>query len=166
MTQQTYQEKRNHDRIPLALFGHMRLSGGDEFACLTRDISAGGLSVEAPRACNMAGEKVTIALNGIGELEGLIVRNFDGGFAIALTISEQRQAELARQLDEICLHSPLSLIEIPLAHIPDGVWLDESFAIKLDAKMRRGEEEVKGRMRAQLRRNENGQAEFDFLASA
>jgi hypothetical protein len=166
MTQKIYQEKRNHDRMPLALFGHMRLSSGDEFACLTRDISAGGLSVEAPRACNMTGEKVTISLNGIGELEGMIVRNFDSGFAIALTISEQRQAELASQLDEICLHSPLSLIEIPLAHIPDGAWLDESFTLKIDAKMRRGEEEVKGRMRAQMRRNGNGQAEFYFLASA
>lgn len=166
MTQKIYQEKRNHDRMPLALFGHMRLSSGDEFACLTRDISAGGLSVEVPRTCNMAGEKVTISLNGIGELEGLIVRNFDGGFAIALTISEQRQAELASQLDEICLQSPLSLIEIPLAHIPDGAWLDESFTLKIDAKMRRGEEEVTGRMRAQMRRNANGQAEFDFLASA
>lgn len=114
----------------------------------------------------MAGEKVTISLNGIGDLEGLIVRNFKGGFAIALTISEERQAELASQLDEICLHSPLSLIEIPLAHIPDGAWLDESFTLKIDAKMRRGEEEVTGRMRAQMRRNANGQAEFDFLASA
>lgn len=166
MTQKIYQEKRNHDRMPLALFGHMRLSSGDEIACLTRDISAGGLSVEAPRACNMAGEKVTSSLNGIGDLEGLIVRNFKGGFAIALTISEERQAELASQLDEICLHSPLSLIEIPLAHIPDGAWLDESFTLKIDAKMRRGEEEVTGRMRAQMRRNANGQAEFDFLASA
>ncbi len=166
MTQKIYQEKRNHDRMPLALFGHMRLSSGDEIACLTRDISAGGLSVEAPRACNMAGEKVTVGLNGIGELEGLIVRNFKGGFAIALTISEERQAELASQLDEICLHSPLSLIKIPLAHIPDGAWLDESFTLKIDAKMRRGEEKVTGRMRAQMRRNANGQAEFDFLVSA
>jgi len=158
------QGMRRHERTPLALFGHYALADGLAVPCEMRDVSAGGFALAAPAAAK-TGELVTLHLDRIGELEGEIVRSFDGGFAIALTITAERQQELATRLREIYETSALGLIEVPLS--PDG-GADTALlgAVTFDAAMMRGDMRVSGETTARVTRNADGAAELDFICAS
>jgi hypothetical protein len=146
---------RRHERVPLALFGQYTSSEGANLPCLTTDVSPAGLAMSAPAGATL-GERVTLHLDRIGQLEGEIVRSFDGGFAIALAISAERQEELAGQIRAIFETSALALIEAT-----DMSLLGE--AVKFDAALTRGETQVLGETTARVTRNAEGGAELEFL---
>lgn len=155
---------RQHVRTPLALFGHYTLANGFSMPCATRDLSEGGVALAAP-VHGEAGERVTLHLDKIGQLDGEIVRSFDGGFAIALTISEERRQDLAAQMRAICESSALSLIEMPM--LPNGD-MDMSLfgdAVTFDAAMTRGDQSMKGETTARVTRTASGGAEVEFLCA-
>ncbi len=155
---------RRHARTPLALFGHYTLESGLALPCATRDLSEGGVALAAP-ADGQLGERVTLHLDKIGQLDGEIVRSFDGGFAIALTISEERRQELAAQMRTIFESSALGLIEMPM--LPDGD-MDMSLlgdAVAFDAAMTRGDQRLQGETTARVTRNASGGAELEFLCA-
>lgn len=155
---------RQHVRTPLALFGHYTLADGFSLPCETKDLSEGGVALAAP-VHGQAGERVTLHLEKIGQLDGEIVRSFEGGFAIALTISEERRQDLAAQMRAICESSALGLIEMPL--LPDGE-MDMSLlgdAVTFDAAMTRGDQRVQGETTARVTRTAGGGAELEFLCA-
>jgi hypothetical protein len=150
-------DMRRHERVPLALFGHYTRANDAVIPCLTTDLSQSGIAVSAQGGA--LGEQVTLHLNGIGELDGEIVRSFNGGFAIALHISPERQADLTNRIHAIYENSALSLIEMPL-------WADGSTdrmfdAIMLDAQMRCGSRRLSGETSGRLVRGAQG-AELEF----
>lgn len=149
---------RRHERTPLALFGHYTLADGLSLPCETKDVSEGGLALAAPSG-GQAGESVTIHLDRIGQLEGEIVRSFDGGFAIALKISPERQQELAAQMRAIYETSALGLIEMPMT--PDG---DADLGLTFDSAMMRGDTRVEGETSARMVRNADGATELQFIS--
>jgi len=154
---------RRHSRTPLALFGHYTVADGPALPCETKDLSEGGVALAAPLGAR-AGERVTLHLDRIGDLEGEIVRSFDGGFAIALTISEERRQELAAQVRAIVENSALGLLEMPL--LPDG---DADFgligeAVTFDAAVTRGGARVAGETTARVTRNADGAPELEFIS--
>ncbi|MDB5544613.1 MAG: pilus assembly protein PilZ [Hyphomicrobiales bacterium] len=155
---------RRHARTPLALFGHYTLESRLALPCATRDLSEGGVALATPVDAQ-AGERVTLHLDKIGQLDGEIVRSFDGGFAIALTISDERRQELAAQMRAICESSALGLIEMPM--LPDGDMDMALFgnAVTFDAAMTRGDERVQGETTARVTRGASGVAELEFLCA-
>lgn len=158
-------DMRRHDRVPLSLFGHYQLANGAEIPCATRDVSEGGVAVSAAER-GAPGEKVTLRLDHLGALEGEIVRSFDGGFAIALTVTPERQAELAAYIQWLYARTAVSLIEAPLTG--DGA-IDESVlgaSFKIDAAMTRGADHLSGETAARLRRNASGQTEMEFFVGS
>jgi hypothetical protein len=151
-------DMRRHERVPLALFGHFSLGDDVELACQTTDVSESGVALKAP-AGGEPGEKVTLHLDGIGQLEGAIVRGFEGGFAISLQISPERQAELNARIQAIYANSALSLIETPLFSSDDPNGLSE--AIRLGAEMTRGSQQLSGGTSGRVIQGAHG-AEVEF----
>ena len=159
-------DNRRYERVPLALVGHFRLSDGLLQPCITRDMSGSGIAVSAQDENIRAGDRVTLQLEEIGEVEGQIVRSFDGGFAIALNIGPDRQMELADRMQDLFARSPLALLETPMT--ADG-FVDESFAglmPSVGARMTHAGETRVGHSKTVLRRNLAGQTEIEFRSQA
>ncbi|MFM2444437.1 MAG: hypothetical protein RJB09_1623 [Pseudomonadota bacterium] len=150
-------DMRRHERVPLALFGHYMRANDAVIPCFTTDLSQSGIALSAQGG--EIGEQVTLHLNGIGELDGEIVRSFEGGFAIALHILPERQADLTKRIHAIYENSALSLIEMPLL---EDARVDSLFdSIMLDAQMTRGAQRLSGETSGRFVRGAQG-AELEF----
>lgn len=68
-----------------------------EYPCRLSDISVGGAAILAPVEVEM-GERIVAYLDELGGLEGTVVRQFQGGFAIALKASQHKREKLAAQI--------------------------------------------------------------------
>lgn len=68
-----------------------------EFPCRLNDISVGGAAIMAPVEVEI-GERIVVYFDEIGGLEGVVVRTFEGGFAIALKATQHKREKLAAQI--------------------------------------------------------------------
>jgi hypothetical protein len=68
-----------------------------EYPCKLIDISVGGLAMMAPVPVD-DGEHIVVYFDQLGGLEGTVVRQFRGGFAIQLTATRHKREKLAAQL--------------------------------------------------------------------
>ncbi|MDX2309528.1 MAG: PilZ domain-containing protein [Hyphomicrobium sp.] len=90
-------EHRRHKRVAIPLLGRFMRESKHEYPCKLNDISAGGMAVSSPVAVRV-GERIIAYFDHIGGLEGTVVRNFDGGFAMTLNITAHKREKLAAQL--------------------------------------------------------------------
>lgn len=90
-------DRRRHKRYPLALLGRFMRANKQEFPCRLNDISVGGASFMSPVEVDI-GERIVAYLDEIGGIEGVVVRTFEGGFAISLTVSQHKREKLAAQI--------------------------------------------------------------------
>ncbi len=74
------------------------LSDRREFDCEIRDISGSGLSLLGPEA-GAPCDRVVVYVEEIGRLEGILVRTFEGGFAIEFLLTPFKQEKLLRTLE-------------------------------------------------------------------
>jgi hypothetical protein len=88
------QERRRHRRVPLALPGRGLAASTGEFACTLVDVSPGGARI-ASKTPPKAGERVVLLFDGIGRMEGDVVRAGQAGFAVRLSISQRKRDRLA-----------------------------------------------------------------------
>ncbi len=70
------------------------LANKEEYPCRTVDASPGGLRVSAP-ARGSVGERVVFYFEELGRLEGMIVRQVEEGFAVALILSQSKRERIA-----------------------------------------------------------------------
>ena len=75
------QDRRRHRRVALALPGRFMLEDGSEHACECIDISAVGVRLRAAKA-GAWGSRVVVYIEGVGRMEGHLVRRAPGWFAI------------------------------------------------------------------------------------
>ncbi|HEV2518172.1 MAG TPA: PilZ domain-containing protein [Devosia sp.] len=68
------------------------------FACRARSVTAHEAVVNAP-VSGMAGDGLTMTLQGLGIVRGRISRVLDGGFAVAFDCTEQERAALGARID-------------------------------------------------------------------
>ncbi len=88
-------DRRRHRRVAIALAGRYMLEDGSEYPCECVDISAGGLRLRAAKA-GPWGSRVIAYIEGIGRIEGHLVRRASGWFAIetrGTTRKEERVEE-------------------------------------------------------------------------
>jgi len=87
-------DQRRHRRLPLAMPGRYLDPVRGEFRCKLVDVSPGGARVlaEVPPA---VGERVVMLFEGLGRLEGDVVRAGRAGFAIRFTHSQRKRDRLA-----------------------------------------------------------------------
>lgn len=86
------QEKRRHRRVRLAAPGRGLAASVGEFACTLVDISPGGARV-ATKFPPRRGERVVLLFDGIGRMEGEVVRAGRSGFALRSSASSQRKRD-------------------------------------------------------------------------
>jgi len=104
------QERRRHQRVKVALPGRFMLEDRREFPCRTINISPGGVAIET-YVRGAPGEKIIAYLNQIGRVEGILVRHFDNGFAVKLTMPAVKREKLADQLTWLANRQDLGMAE-------------------------------------------------------
>ena len=90
-----FAERRSHERSRVAVSGRVMLANRRELSCTIIDASQGGIAVLA-RERGAVGEHVVLYVEGVGRLQGQVVRHFDGGFALRVT-GNSRAADLLVQ---------------------------------------------------------------------
>jgi len=93
-------ERRRHPRIALSSPGRFMAEDGSEHTCTVRDISLVGLGIMSDRQVT-PGEHIIIYLDDLGRFEGLVVRVFEGGFAIETSLTGPRRDRVAERLEAI-----------------------------------------------------------------
>lgn len=91
-------EKRAHPRVNGEIAANILINNSENGVARVLDVSAGGIGFLFKGDVSM-GDHVIAHLDGGTRLEGDVARVFDGGFAIALTMSEHKRRRLAEALD-------------------------------------------------------------------
>jgi hypothetical protein len=103
-------ERRRHQRVKIALPGRFMREDREEFACVTIDVSPGGVALSSQGGVQM-GEKVIAYLRQVGRLEGRVSRVLDYGFAMQLKLSASKRDRLADQLTWLANRHALGMPE-------------------------------------------------------
>lgn len=93
----TSADRRRHRRVPIALLGRFMRQNKQEFPCKLHDISVGGAAIMAPVDVEID-ERIVAYIDQLGGLEGIVVRTFEGGFGMRLSITPHKREKLAAQL--------------------------------------------------------------------
>ncbi len=104
------EERRRHGRVKVRLPGRFMRASREEFACMTINMSPGGVAFESEEEVDV-GERIVSYVEQIGRLEGRVVREFEGGFAIAMKLSPPKRERLAVQLTWLANRFALGLPE-------------------------------------------------------
>ncbi len=172
-------DRRQYRRVNVRIFGRFMREDKQEFPCRIINMSAGGMAMLAPVACQM-GERIVAYLDNFGRIEGTVVRCFEGGFAIEITASAVRREKIANLLTWAVNQENLGLDATTRAHerkippkpeskliLPDGETVEcrvidvslSGASISIDRKPAIGTVVVLGRMRGTVvRRHDTGVA--------
>lgn len=103
-------EERQFQRVELTLFGRYMLSNRQEFPCQVLNMSPGSAAMMTPHMGRI-GERVIAYVDHVGRLEGVILRHFDGGFAMSISATERKRDKLAAKLTWLANRHELNLPE-------------------------------------------------------
>ncbi len=103
--------KRTYVRRRLAVLVRYITNGGRESAGRLQDISEGGLFMATSTPIAI-GEEIILYPDGLGRLNGKIVRKDDGGVAVEFDLSDVQKTYLAKRIDAAVSGTPyLKLME-------------------------------------------------------
>lgn len=103
-------ERRRHERIELRLPGRYMIENIGEFPCETIDVSPGGLRLKGPKL-GPWGSRVVAYIEGLGRVEGHIVRKSRGWIAISLRTLPFKEDRLANKINWLAERSSEDGIE-------------------------------------------------------
>ena len=104
------EDRRHHNRVKVDLLGRFMLENQAEFPCRVDNVSPGGIAVISavePRHT----ERVILYVDHIGRIEGTVVRQFNGGFAVQIQATDRKREKLAAQLTWLANRHELALPE-------------------------------------------------------
>src|SRR5579863_6676407 len=104
------EERRRHSRVKVRLPGQFMRENRKEFPCMTIDLSVGGVAFAADERVEI-GERIIAYLTHIGRIEGRVVREFQGGFAISMKVPGLKRERLADQLTWLANRQELGMPE-------------------------------------------------------
>jgi PilZ domain len=104
------EERRRHSRVKVRLPGQFMRENRREFPCVTLDMSPGGVAFSADERVDIA-ERIVAYLDHVGRVEGRVVREFQGGFAIAMKLPQLKRDRLADQLTWLANRHELGMPE-------------------------------------------------------
>jgi hypothetical protein len=90
-------DRRRHKRVMVALPGRCLLEDGSEQPCECIDISAGGLRLRAAKA-GPWGSRVVVYLDGVGRVEGHLIRRAPDWFAIETRGSSRKEERVEERI--------------------------------------------------------------------
>ena len=82
-------DRRRFQRVEVHLPGRYMLDDGSEYPCVCIDVSVGGVRLRAAQA-GPWGSRVVAYIEGIGRLEGYIVRRAPGWFALETRVTPRK----------------------------------------------------------------------------
>jgi hypothetical protein len=103
-------ERRRHRRVAVNLFGRFMREDKREYPCQVVNMSAGGMAMVAPVKCG-DGERIVAYLDNLGRIEGVVVRSFEGGFAVRILASLYKRERIANLLTWLINQKALGLGE-------------------------------------------------------
>jgi hypothetical protein len=103
-------ERRRYRRVRVNLLGRFMLEDRHEYPCQTVDMSPGSLALLTPISGRI-GERVVVYIDHVGRIEGEIVRNFEGGFALTINATLRKKDKLAAKLTWLANRHELNLPE-------------------------------------------------------
>jgi hypothetical protein len=103
-------DRRRHQRVPVSLFGRFMREDKQEYPCQVINMSAGGMAVISPVACQ-TGERIVAYLDNLGRIEGIVARPFEGGFAVRILASLYKRERIANLLTWLVNQRSLGLGE-------------------------------------------------------
>ncbi|MBC8013675.1 MAG: PilZ domain-containing protein [Methyloceanibacter sp.] len=103
-------ERRKHLRVPVNVFGRFMREDKQEYPCQVINMSAGGMALLAPVNCDL-GERIVAYLDNLGRIEGVVVRAFEGGFAVRILASLHKRERIANLLTWLVNQRALGLGE-------------------------------------------------------
>jgi PilZ domain len=103
-------ERRRHRRVPVTVVGRFMREDKQEYPCQVINMSAGGMALLAPVTCQ-DGERVVAYLDNLGRIEGVVVRSFEGGFALRILASLHKRERIANLLTWLTNQQALGLGE-------------------------------------------------------
>lgn len=103
-------DNRRFQRVTVSLLGRFMLQNRREYPCQVINMSPGGAAVVAP-VIGEVGERVIAYIDHIGRIEGVVVRTFDGGFAMTVNATARKREKLANQLTWLANRHVLNLPE-------------------------------------------------------
>jgi hypothetical protein len=104
------EERRRHSRVKVRIPGKFMRESRKEFPCLTIDMSTGGIAFAADERVGL-GERIIAYLDHVGRMEGRVVREFLGGFAISMKLPTLKREKLADQLTWLANRHELGMPE-------------------------------------------------------
>ncbi|MGH0000140.1 PilZ domain-containing protein [Pseudovibrio ascidiaceicola] len=103
-------DRRRFSRVEINVLGRFMLENRREYPCQVVNMSPGGAAFISP-VMGEIGERVVAYLDHIGRVEGKIVREIDGGFAMTLNASARKRDKLASVLTWLTNKDELNLPE-------------------------------------------------------
>jgi hypothetical protein len=103
-------ERRRHSRAKVRLPGQFMREDRKEFPCMTIDMSIGGVAFAADQRVSL-GERIIAYLAHIGRVEGRVIRELPGGFAISMKAPAMKRERLADQLTWLANRQELGMAE-------------------------------------------------------
>lgn len=90
-------DRRRYKRFAVPLLGRFMRANKQEYPCKLNDVSLGGVSLMSPVPVELE-ERIVAYFDHLGGLEGRVVRQFDGGFAMTLSATQHKREKLAAQI--------------------------------------------------------------------
>ena len=90
-------DRRRYRRVPVSVFGRFMRDDKQEYPCEVINMSAGGMALLSPVACADQ-ERIVAYLDKFGRIEGVVVRSFEGGFAVRILASPAKCEKIANSL--------------------------------------------------------------------
>ena len=103
-------DRRRHRRARVSVFGRFMREDKQEYPCQVVNMSAGGMAIIAPVSVK-DGERIVAYLDNLGRIEGIVVRSFEGGFAVHILASLYKRERIANLLTWLINQKSLGLGE-------------------------------------------------------
>ena len=103
-------DRRRHRRVLVKVFGRFMREDKQEYPCQVINMSAGGMAMLAPVSCRLD-ERIVAYLDNLGRIEGIVVRTFEGGFAVRILASLYKRERIANLLTWLINQERLGLSE-------------------------------------------------------
>lgn len=90
-------DRRRFKRVSVTLLGRFMRENRQEYPCRMVDISVSGAAMMSPLEIPL-GERIVAQFDQLGGIEGTVVRQLPGGFALKLVATPHKREKLAAQL--------------------------------------------------------------------
>lgn len=103
-------DRPRFQRVKVSILGRYMLADKREFPCQVIEMSPGDAIVIAPVA-GAVGEKIIAYIEQIGRIEGLVIAQVEGGFAMTIEATDRKRDKMSAQLTWLANKDILNLPE-------------------------------------------------------